>query len=82
MENGMSNENQRPTQCQKILRHLNDYGSISSLEAVLEYGIMRLASRMHEIKKMGIEFTVEMASGKNRYGEPTRFAVYRLGGGQ
>jgi glycerol-3-phosphate responsive antiterminator len=80
MENVMSNENQRPTQCQKILRHLNDYGKISSLEAVLEYGIMRLASRMHELKKRGIEFTVELVNGLNRYQEPVRYAVYSIKG--
>ena len=34
------------TQCDRIMRHLKDYGSITSLEAVNEYGIMRLASRM------------------------------------
>ncbi len=34
------------TQCQRILRHLKDYGSITSVEAMREYGIMRLASRI------------------------------------
>lgn len=31
------------TQCEKIIRHLREYGSISSLEAITEYGILRLA---------------------------------------
>ena len=31
------------TQCERILRHLNDFGSITSLEAMQDYGIMRLA---------------------------------------
>ena len=34
----------RTTQCDRILRHLKDYGSITSLEAISEYGILRLAS--------------------------------------
>lgn len=69
------------TQCDRIQRHLEDYGSITSLEAMQEYGIMRLASRIADLKQMGIPIKKEMVSGKNRYGEPTSFAKYSLGGG-
>ena len=34
------------SQVEKILRHIEMYGSITPLEAMKEYGIMRLASRM------------------------------------
>ena len=34
------------TQSEKILRHLKDYGSITPLEALQEYGCMRLGARM------------------------------------
>lgn len=68
------------TQCERIIRHLNDYGSISSREAMLEYGIMRLASRINDLKRKGYIISVEFKTGKNRYGETTHFAVYRLGG--
>ena len=66
------------TQCERIIRHLNDYGSISAQEAIEEYGIYRLASRMTDLKNRGVKFNVEMKKGKNRYGEPTRYAVYWL----
>ena len=66
------------TQCDRILRHLKDYGSITSLEAVNEYGIMRLASRINDLRAQGIAISSEVASGKNRYGETTHYAVYRL----
>ena len=42
------------TQCELIQRHLEDYGSITSLEAMQEYGIMRLASRIADLKQMGV----------------------------
>lgn len=42
------------TQCEQILRHMEQNGSISSLEAMQEYGIMRLASRITDLKKAGI----------------------------
>jgi hypothetical protein len=66
------------TQCERILRHMKDYGSITSMEAVTEYGIMRLASRINDLRSEGIAIVSEMKTGKNRYGETTHFAVYRL----
>lgn len=65
------------TQLDRIIRHLDDYGSITSLEAMSEYGIMRLASRMNDLKKIGYPFTAELETGKNRYGEPTRYTRYK-----
>lgn len=66
------------TQCERILRHLRDYGSISGLEAISEYGIMRLASRITDLKKKGYVITSERVNGKNRYGESSHYSVYHL----
>lgn len=66
------------TQCEKILRHIEDFGSITSLEAMQEYGIMRLASRISDLKKAGIPIQKETVSGKNRYGESTSYARYSI----
>lgn len=66
------------TQNERIIRHLTDYGSITSLEAMSEYGIMRLASRISDLKKLGYPIIGEIETGKNRYGELTRFSRYRL----
>ena len=66
------------TQNDRILRHLRDYGSISSMEAVQEYGIMRLASRISDLKKAGIPIRREMVAGKNHYGENTSYARYSI----
>lgn len=66
------------TQCDRILRHLRDYGSISQLEAAAEYGIQRLAARIKDLKRRGYKITSETVKGVNRYGEPTRYSVYRL----
>lgn len=69
-------------QTEKIARHLETYGSITSLEAMQEYGIMRLASRVSDLKKAGIPIKAEMVSGKNRFGENTSYAKYSLGVGE
>ena len=66
------------TQCDRILRHLKDYGSITSMEAMQEYGIMRLASRINDLRRSGVAIQSETVTGKNRYGETTHYAIYRL----
>ena len=66
------------TQCEKILRHMEDYGSITSLEAMSEYGIMRLASRVSDLKHLGYPVRRVMETGKNRYGESIAYARYYL----
>ena len=58
------------------MRHLAMYGTITSAEAMSEYGIMRLASRICELKKDGFAIDREMKSKKNRYGETVTFAEY------
>lgn len=68
----------KTTQCDRILRHLNDFGSITQAEASNEYGIERLASRIYDLKKRGIVFDTEMVYGKNRYGEQTKFKRYSI----
>lgn len=66
------------TQCDRILRHLKDYGSISSLEAITDYGILRLASRINDLKRRGCKIIAETKTGKNRYNETTHYRVYKL----
>lgn len=66
------------TQSERILRHLDIFGSITSLEAMRDYGIMRLASRVSDLKKDGLPVRTEFVRGKNRFGEPTCYARYSL----
>ena len=70
----------RLTQNQRIIRHLCDNGNITSAEAVNEYGIYRLASRIYDLKVAGYDIRGETVAAKNRYGEPTRFSRYTIGG--
>ena len=66
------------TQCERILRHMEDYGSITSLEAMTEYGIMRLASRVTDLKNRGVDIDRVFETSKNRYGESVSYARYFL----
>ena len=66
------------TQCQRILDYMDQFGSISTLEAFKDLGVARLASRIHDLKSMGYNIVSETRSSKNRFGEDTHFKVYRL----
>ena len=66
------------TQKQRIIRHLKDKGSITALEAMKEYGIMRLTSRVCELKDEGYNIRSEFVSSKNRYNESVSFSKYSL----
>lgn len=68
------------TQCERILHHLEACGSITAMEAVGDYGIMRLASRINELKQDGVPIQREMVTGRNRYGEAVTFARYSIDG--
>ena len=70
---------ERPmTQTELILNHVQLFGSITPLEALKEYGIMRLASRVHDLKKQGIDLKRTMETAKNRFGEPVHYMRYSL----
>lgn len=45
---------------------MNKYSSITQLEAIREYGIMRLASRIKDLKNDGYSIKKEMVESKNR----------------
>lgn len=66
------------TQCERVLRHLQDCGSITTYEAFTEYGITRLASRICDLKKDGYRIGKAFVTAKNRYGEPVSFCRYSL----
>ena len=66
------------TQCERILRHLQDYGSITQAEAVTEYGCYRLGARIWDLKAQGVPIRSERVTGKNRYNEPVSFSRYSI----
>ncbi|MBP5705583.1 MAG: hypothetical protein J6X12_12965 [Paludibacteraceae bacterium] len=57
---------------------MNDFGSISPKEAYNDLGVMRLASRISEMRMRGVAIGSKMETGKNRYGEPIKYKRYFL----
>lgn len=66
------------TQNDKILNHMKRYGEITPLLAIREYGCMRLASRISELKRQGVAIRTRKAKVENRSGEPVYVAAYSL----
>jgi hypothetical protein len=67
-----------PTQCARVLSHLEGGETLTALEALNKYGIMRLATRVFELKQLGYPIKTTFKSVINRYGEEVRVAVYSL----
>ena len=72
-------EHSRPTQCQRIIDYIDQFGSITQFEAIRDLGIMRLASRISELKKQGYEIDSTMEGVKNRFGETCYVKRYSMG---
>ena len=74
----MAKKEKRPTQCERILKYIRDFGSISTWQAMMDLGVARLASRIFDLKEQGYVFTKKRVTTKNRYGEKTYYDEYRL----
>ncbi len=66
------------TQCERIVQYMNEFGSITPLDAIRDLGITRLSSRIFDLKNAGYNIKSETVYGKNRYGETTHFSKYRI----
>ena len=66
------------TQRELILQYIKDFGSITPMQAFADLGITKLATRISEMRKAGMEFRIETVHVKNRYGKSVSFAKYSL----
>lgn len=67
-----------PTQNQRILEYLDTHGSITQIEALNHLGIMRLASRISDLRRKGYRIDSKMDVVLNRYGEKCRIKRYTI----
>lgn len=65
-----------------ILNYMKEHNGISSQDAFRELGITRLSARIKELREFGYNISTIMVDGKNRYGEPVRYGLYKLVGGE
>ncbi len=68
----------RPTQKDRILDFIKKHGSITPMDAYFHLGITKLATRVSEMRRDGIEFKIVIEHGKNQVGAPMHYARYSL----
>lgn len=74
----MKKVDHKPTQNERILDYINRFGSITQLDALQDLGVMRLASRISDLRSLGYPIISEIETVKNRYGEKCHIKRYKL----
>lgn len=66
-------------QQERVLKYMQDFGSISSLEAFQDLGVTRLSAIIHTLRhKKGYVIKADRESCKNRWNEPVWYARYTM----
>lgn len=65
-------------QTEWVLKHLKDNDSITSWEAITEYGATRLSDIIFRLRDKGHGITAEPFTVTNRYGRKINVARYKL----
>lgn len=68
----------KPTQNERILAYMQEFGSITQIDALRDLGVMRLASRISDMRKQGHHIISNIEAVKNRYGETCHIKRYAL----
>lgn len=69
------------TQAQRVLNYIDEFGSITQFEAFRDLGVMRLASRISDLKKHGYPIQSDVVAVKNRFDEDCYIKRYSLEAG-
>ena len=67
-----------PSQNDRILDYIDKFGSITQYEALRDLGVMRLASRISDLKRLGYPIVSTVEPVKNRFGETCHIKRYSL----
>lgn len=66
------------SQNQRLLVYLQDNDGITQIEALNDLGIMRLASRVSDLKRQGVPIKTRRKTIFNRYAEKCNVAYYSI----
>ena len=74
----MAKVDHKPTQNDRIIEYIDQFGSITQLEALRDLGVMRLASRISDLRRLGYPIISDIETVKNRYGEKCHVKRYSM----
>ena len=60
----------------RLLEYLEEFGSITTLQAIVDLGNTRLASRIHELRREGYDITSQPMKVPTRWGTETTVTKY------
>lgn len=66
---------------ERILNYMKENGSITTWEAIKEFGCTRLSEYIRQLRTEMI-ISDDWECGRNRYGELVRYKIYYLGGNE
>lgn len=69
---------ERQTQCQEILAAMERGREITQLDALRDFGVMRLASRISDLRSQGHPISKRMKRVTARNGRVCSVAAYRI----
>ena len=72
----MSKVDHKPTQNKRVIEYIEKHGGITQLEALQHCGVMRLASRISDLRRRGYSFATDWIEVKNQFGEECRVKRY------
>ena len=68
----------KTSQNQRIIDYMSEFGGITQLDALRDLGVMRLASRISDLRRLGYDIECHSVHVRNRFGEKCRIARYSL----
>ena len=66
------------TDSEMVLQYLQDFGSITPLQAHVDLGILKLGARIYDLRKDGYPISTKRHSYTTRYGKKKWYGEYRL----
>ena len=65
-------------QCERIIKYIRDFGSITNREASYELGILNFGARISDLRRQGIILKAAPEKSRNRYNEICVYNRYTL----
>lgn len=67
-------------QTEMVLKWLKEVGPITPLDALREFGLMRLGARIFDLRRQGYNIETKTETRVNRFGRKVSYARYELKG--
>lgn len=69
------------TQPEMVKKYIEDFGSITPLQALADLGVYRLSACIFKLRKSGVAIITETEKSINRYGKPMKYGRYKFAEG-